>query len=86
MKILEEIKKEREYQDGKWGNTFDDKNTINDWGTYINIYLAKATDMAATKEDQRKNLLKVATLAVAALQTFDRNGNNFAQRHYDGPK
>lgn len=83
MSIIDEIIAERVYQDGKWGTAFDDKNTINDWGTYVNIYLAKATDMAASDEDQRKYLVKVATLAVAAIQTFDRNGQ-FPGRHYDG--
>lgn len=81
-KVLREIAEERKYQDEKWGTTFDDKNTVNDWGTYINIYLAKATTMGATEEEKRKQLLKVAALAVAALETFDRNGG-FPARHYD---
>lgn len=82
--ILEAIKTEREYQDTKWGTTFDDKNTLNDWAAYIGIYTAKATDMgnAHFPEMQRKALLKVATLAVAALETMDRNGG-FPARHYD---
>lgn len=80
--IINEIKAERDYQDKKWGYEFDDKNTLNDWATYINIYLAKATAMGIQKEEQRKMLVKVATLAVAALETFDRNGG-FPNRHYD---
>lgn len=83
MSIINEIIAERVYQDNKWGTEFDDQNTINDWGTYINIYLAKATNMAASAAEQRKQLVKVATLAVAAIQTFDRNGQ-FPGRHYDG--
>ena len=87
MKIFEEIKKEREYQDSKWGSEFDDKNTINDWVAYINIYLGKAIiiDRATFKPDkkqQRTNILKVATLATAALEAFDRN-DGFPPRHYD---
>ena len=80
--IFSEISSERSYQNREWGTEFDDKNTINDWGTYINIYLAKATDISSTKEEQRKFMLKVASLAVASLETFDRN-NGFAERHYD---
>jgi hypothetical protein len=80
--IFNDIEKERDYQDKKWGNAFDDKNTINDWGTYINIYLANATKMNISKEEQRTQMLKIATLTVAALETFDRN-NGFANRHYD---
>lgn len=80
--IAEQIRAERLYQDSRWGTEFDGKNTINDWGTFIGIYLAKATDMSASSDTQRKQLLKVATLAVAALEAFDRNGG-FAARHYD---
>lgn len=80
--LLEQIKAERAYQDLKWGGVFDDKNTVNDWGTYINVYLARATTMKATPEEQRAALVQVATLAVAAIETFDRNGG-FALRHYD---
>jgi hypothetical protein len=79
-----EIIDERTYQEGKWGVAFDDKNTVNDWGAYIGIYLAKATDMKATAAQQRAAMLKVASLAIAALQTFDRNGG-FPPRHYDKP-
>ncbi len=82
MNVYEEIKAEREYQDKKWGIAFDDKNTLNDWITYINIYAAKAAAMGNTKEEQRKQMVKVAALTVAALQSFDRNGG-FAPRHYD---
>ena len=80
--IYDEIQAERAYQDNKWGTTFDDQNTVNDWMAYINIYGAKATDMKATPETQRLNMMKVAALAVAACQAFDRN-DGFAPRHYD---
>lgn len=81
-KIFGEISVEREYQDGKWGTEFDDKNTLNDWITYIGMYGSYAAKMGASKEDQRNNMLKVAALAIAALETFDRKGG-FAPRHYD---
>lgn len=82
MPILDEITTERAYQDQKWGTAFDDANTVNDWGAYIGIYLARATTMNASADEQRKGMLQVATLAVAALEAFDRNGK-FAPRHYD---
>ena len=82
MTVLEEIKKEREYQDGKWGTGFDDKNTLNDWSSYITNYLGKATTMEASPDAQRKFLVKVATLATAAVETFDRN-SGFPPRHYE---
>ncbi len=82
--IFEEINKERDYQDQKWGVEFDDRNTLNDWATYINIYLGHAADMnnIDDPDKQRLFLLKVASLAVAALETLDRN-NGFAPRHYE---
>lgn len=81
--IFLEISNERDYQDTKWGQEFDDKNTLNDWSTYINQYLAKASKMGVSKDVQRTALLKAVTIGVAALETFDRNGC-FAQRHFDG--
>lgn len=80
--VLEEIRAEREYQDGEWGTKFDDNNTLNDWVTYIMIYMGQAAGMEASPEDQRKNMLKAATLAVAAVESFDRN-EQFAPRHYE---
>jgi len=81
--ILEEIKKERSYQDFKWGTAFDNKNTVNDWATYANIYLSKATTMKATPTEQRDGILKAATLLIAAIEAYDRNNSSFPKRHYD---
>ena len=80
--VLDEIRAEREYQNGEWGTEFDDKNTLNDWVTYIANYASQAAGMETPPEDQRKNMLKVATLAVAAVESFNRNGQ-FAPRHYE---
>ncbi len=79
--VMDEVQTWRQYQD-QWGHAFDDNNTVNDWGTYINVYLTRATTMKATPAEQREALVKVAVLAVAAVETFDRN-NGFAPRHYD---
>jgi hypothetical protein len=82
-KVLKDIRNERDYQDTQWGQEFDDKNTLNDWATYIIIYLGNATSMGTDPAEQRRQLIKVATLSVAALESFDRN-NGFPPRHYDG--
>ena len=91
--IFAEIDKERSYQDGKFGTSFDDKNTLNDWVTFITRYAGEAAFVAnGAKADtipfsirlaQRQKLVKVAALAVAAIEAFDRNGQNFPRRHYD---
>lgn len=81
-KILEEIRRERERQDKLWGTAFDDRNTINDWAAYIGQYNGQAIDMLNSPVEQRIALVKVAALAVAALEAFDRN-DGFPPRHYD---
>jgi hypothetical protein len=80
--ILAEIDGERDYQNKKWGTDFDNKNTLNDWATYINLHLSKAATMGVKSDEQRRQFLKVASLAVAALEIFDKN-NGFSPRHYD---
>ena len=80
--VLAEICAEREYQDGQWGMDFDNKNTLNDWIVYIMSYAGEAARMDAAPEQQREHILKVATLAVAAVESFDRN-RQFAPRHYE---
>jgi len=80
--ILDEIVAEREYQDGKWGAAFDDANTVNDWAAYLGIYTGKATAITAPPAERRRQMLKVAAIAVAAVEAFDRNGC-FAPRHYE---
>jgi hypothetical protein len=81
-KIIEELIAERTYQDARWGTDFDDKNTLNDWISYTNQYITKGAGIGASSEDQRKYVLKAATILVAALEAFDRN-NGFPPRHYD---
>jgi len=73
---------ERVYQDGKFGTEFDDKNTINDWVTYITNYASNAS-FAENDDQATKQLLKVAALALAAIEAYERNGNSFPNRHYD---
>ena len=80
--IIDDIHTERESQKIRWSSSFDCKNTLNDWATYINIYLSKATSAASTDQTVRSNLIKVAALTVTALENFDSTGT-FAKRHYD---
>lgn len=81
-KILKEIKEERSYQDSKWGTEFDDRNTANDWTTYITQYASNAA-FAKNLDEWRVQMLKTAALAVAALEAFDRNQGLLPKRHYD---
>jgi hypothetical protein len=80
--ILAEVNEEREYQVETFNDKFDDKNTLNDWVTYIGIHCGKASNWTAAPKQQREQMLKVAALAVAACEAFDKNGS-FAPRHYE---
>jgi hypothetical protein len=74
-KQLAEVQAERDYQTGKWGTSFDDQNTPHQWMAYISSYGSRhlagnpaLVDRAAFREDMKK----VAALAVAAMEAFDR--------------
>lgn len=76
--VYELIDQERAYQGTKWSQHFDDCNTPNDWVCYIAKYLGKAVTMPWSRVAFREALVKVAALAVAALER-----ENYAPRHYD---
>ena len=77
-----EIEQERYYQIERWGHEFDKKNTRNDWVVYCIHYLTRASAMIAAEDEFNRNMIKVATLAVAAIEnSFVNDGT--APRHYD---
>lgn len=78
--VFAEIEKERTYQDAKWGTAFDDKNTPNDWVSYLVLYTGKAVTMPFNREAFRSAVLKVATLCIAILER-----DAYSLRHYDTP-
>jgi hypothetical protein len=83
--VYDEIKTERKRQEQLWGTSFDDKNTPNDWATYMCHYATSAATQGTGKfdlEKYRSNLIKTATLAIAALEALKRN-QGVAPRHYD---
>jgi hypothetical protein len=79
MSVYDEIKAEREYQDKRWGVGSDDTlNTPWMWSSYIGKY---ATNwMAGTFQPLegrvvdgfRKSMIKTAAIAVAAVESIDR--------------
>lgn len=79
MSILEEIKNERARQDAMWGHEIDDtKNTPWMWAAYIAQYATKwmvgsFTPFERTTVDGfRTCMVKVAAIAVAAIESLDR--------------
>ena len=79
MSIYEEIKAEREYQETKWGTKVDDtRNTPWMWAAYIGQYATRwmVGSFPPLKRDVtnefRTCMVKVATLAIAAVESLDR--------------
>lgn len=75
---VEELKNEREYSISRWENEtseeiqgFDDKHTQNDWIAYITKYSSRNK---GEQEAWRKDMIKVANIALAAVSAFDRKG------------
>lgn len=76
--IYREVNLERSYQDDKWGGPdHDDTETEESWQRYITEY-ANARDRAEGY-DFRKRMVKVAALAVAALESHDRKAKTKGQ-------
>lgn len=82
--ILDEVRKEREYQKEKWGFKADTQlNTPNDFVSYISHHSTKWFEGGfepyppEVVDEYRKQMVKVAALAVAAIEGLDyQRGNN----------
>lgn len=82
-KIIGDIREERAYQRGRWGDEHDAKSTPNDWLAYIVYYAGKAVTLPWSPITFRKSLVKVAALCCAAIEWCDRTDGHMAKRHYD---
>jgi hypothetical protein len=77
--VIEEVKAERARQvalaHGGDTKSFDEGNTQNDWIAYICAYAGRASEKVFRNQRQgetfRENMLKVAALAVAAIEAYD---------------
>lgn len=81
--LMVEILKERDAARARWGEEFDDKNTVNDWIAYVSSYAARAFIWPFSPTVFRDSFIKVAVIAIAAVQALDRNGGKIAKRHYE---
>lgn len=73
MTIINEIENERNYQRTKWGH-LDVNNTPYNWAAFITQYATRnlignpeAVDISKFRED----MVKVATLAIAAIESIN---------------
>ncbi|MGI9449784.1 MAG: hypothetical protein ACR2QH_03940 [Geminicoccaceae bacterium] len=75
-RILDEIRKERERQDDKYGGPdHDDIHYPGDWCLILTKYLGRAAAETIGGSDEtafRDAMIKLAAVAVAATESFDR--------------
>ncbi|MGI9434275.1 MAG: hypothetical protein ACR2Q4_05515 [Geminicoccaceae bacterium] len=86
--ILSEIRKERDRQDEKYdGPDHDDSHYPGDWCLILAKYLGRAAAETIDAEPDtgfRDNMIKIAAVAIAATQSFDRvQGLALSQRAGD---
>jgi hypothetical protein len=73
-KIFEQIELERQEQDAKWGGSkHDDAHTNHDWVAFIIRHLGRAVIWPFSWHTFRFQMVRVAALAVAAIEWVDRN-------------
>ena len=77
-RILGEIVNERDLQDRQWGGPeHDDQHGMMDWLNYIQKQSNQATALLCHQEpggpeQYRERMVKIAALAVAAIESYDR--------------
>lgn len=85
LQVLEEVRQEREHQDKKWGGpNHDDKHTPYDWSAFIISYLGESVSEFVNESGRvesrlrtfRYNMIKIAALAIAAVEYVDRRLSN----------
>lgn len=89
--VLNEIAQERTYQENKWGNETDDTvNTPNDYCTYLSAYATKwfpggfLPYNPQTVDEFRTSMVKTAAIAVAAVESIDRQREALGHTFYEG--
>lgn len=74
--IFAEITTERQMKDFQWGGPkHDDTHDPPDWQLFISKQLNQADDYHGVR-NYRDRLVKIAALAIAAIQSFDRRYPN----------
>ena len=73
--VLDEVSKERAIQDAQWGGAaHDDKHTEPEWIAILARHLGLAANDEAEEEPTRfrRQMVRLAAVAVAAVEAFDR--------------
>jgi hypothetical protein len=86
MNVLDEVGAERESQDARWGAFHDDHHTTVEWWLLLrerNSKIRKAVEIG-NYVDLRKQLVIMAALSIAAIESMDRkavSGGTFHPTH-----
>jgi hypothetical protein len=89
MSVYDEIKAERDYQNGKWGTLSDDnENTPWMWASYIAQYATRWMRGAfvINRDDTvkfRESMIKTAAIAIAAVESLDRQQEESGKAFYE---
>jgi len=68
--VLTDVRTERGRQEAEWGGQYtDDKNTQSDWLRLIEHQIHQAR---YHKAEFRERMIKIAALAVASVESYDR--------------
>lgn len=79
VKVIAQVITERKRQDMQWGGpAHDDTHDWCDWYSYIDHQLCDRY-LNGPKEQHRDALVKIAALAVAAIESMDRKGDRDGQ-------
>jgi hypothetical protein len=73
--IIGEVEMERAYQAAQWSLAHDETHTPNDWIALLTRHAGLAANDGAGKDDEerfRKQMVRCAALAVAAVGALDR--------------
>lgn len=77
---------ERLAQDRQWGGaTVDDSRSFDDWMRFIRYQISQAIGHHAIRATTRGRLVKIAALAIAAIESIDRRMARADQSHLKGP-
>lgn len=73
MVIVDEIDAERDRQDAQWGGPeHDDEHTVGHWFNFID-YQSDRWEESTSIAESRERLVKIAALAIAGIESIDRN-------------
>lgn len=79
IQVYSDVERERRDQELKYSVDEDDRHTMRDWSAFITYFIAKGLNWVPTARrhptEARPAMVKVAALAVAAIEAIDRQND-----------